>query len=210
MFRESSDDVGEMAEVVGSYINLLYCETIQAVKVKVFPKQKAWVDGTVKAALTGQTSTYNVGIISGDMTEYKVAAYGLRRTVKDAKRRYKDKVKADFNMGDPAQVGRGKDRETPFIVTGNDVRRVFKGVDGKKAAGPDQIPGRVLKFCANQLAPVYTKIFNTSLSQAVVPSCFKQSVVIPVPKKNTPPCMKDYRPVALTSAVGLRTETRFQ
>jgi hypothetical protein len=114
MFRESSDDVGEMAEVVGSYINLLYCETIQAVKVKVFPKQKAWVDGTVKAALTGQTSTYNVGIISGDMTEYKVAAYGLRRTVNDTKRRYVDKVEADFNIGVPAKVWKGQRIMTDF------------------------------------------------------------------------------------------------
>ena len=72
---------------------------------------------------------------------------------------------------------------------------------GKKAAGPDQIHGKVLKSWANQLAPVFSKIFYTSLAQAFVPSCFKQSVIIPVPKKNTPLCMNDYRPVALTSAV---------
>ncbi|KAK0151128.1 hypothetical protein N1851_007701 [Merluccius polli] len=43
MFCESLDDVGEFAEVVGSYVNLLYCETTQAVKIKVFPNQKPWV-----------------------------------------------------------------------------------------------------------------------------------------------------------------------
>lgn len=114
MFRESLDDVGEFADVVGSYINLLYCEIIQAVKIKVFPNQKTWVDGTVRAALTARTAAYNTGIISGDMTEYKVAAYGLRKIVKDAKRRYKDKVEADFIMGDPAQVWKGLRIMTDF------------------------------------------------------------------------------------------------
>ena len=91
--------------------------------------------------------------------------------------------------------------EPPFIVSESDVRRVFKGVNGKKAAGPDQIPERVLKSCADQLAPVYTMIFNTSLAQAVVPSCFKKSIIVPVPKNSLPSCLNDYRPVALTSAV---------
>ena len=81
------------------------------------------------------------------------------------------------------------------------MRRVFKGVNGKKAAGPDQIPERVLKSCADQLAPVYTMIFNTSLAQAVVPSCFKKTIIVPVPKNSLPSCLNDYRPVALTSAV---------
>ena len=91
--------------------------------------------------------------------------------------------------------------EPPFIVSESDVRRVFKGVNGIKAAGPDQIPERVLNSCADQLAPVYTKIFNTSLAQAVVPSCFKQSIIVPVPKKSKPSCLSDYRPAALTLAV---------
>ena len=59
-------------------------------------------------------SVHNAGIISGDMTEYKAAAYGLRRTVKDAKRQYKDKIEADFSMGDPAQVWKGLRIMTDF------------------------------------------------------------------------------------------------
>ncbi len=41
-------------------------------------------------------------------------------------------------------------------------------------------------------------IFNISLSQAVVPTCFKATTIIPVPKKSSPSCFNDYRPVALT------------
>ncbi|KAF7708963.1 hypothetical protein HF521_018020, partial [Silurus meridionalis] len=55
--------------------------------------------------------------------------------------------------------------------------------------------------CADQLSPVFTEIFNLSLEQSVVPSCFKQSTIVPVPKKPQPACFNDYRPVALTSVV---------
>ncbi len=35
-----------------------------------------------------------------------------------------------------------------------------------KAAGPDNIPGQVLKDCAEQLKEVFTDIFHISLHQA--------------------------------------------
>ncbi len=39
------------------------------------------------------------------------------------------------------------------------------------------------------------------LLPSVVPTSFKKSVIIPVPKNNKPSCLNDYRPVALTSIV---------
>ncbi|KAK1795559.1 hypothetical protein P4O66_001058 [Electrophorus voltai] len=89
----------------------------------------------------------------------------------------------------------------PLIITESDVRRVFKRVNTRKAAGPDGICGRVLKACANQLAPVFTDIFNLSLTLGIVPSSFKRSTIVPVPKKPRPSGLNDYRPVALTSVV---------
>ncbi len=47
-----------------------------------------------------------------------------------------------------------------------------------------------------QLTDVLTDIFNTSLSQAVIPTCLKSTFIIPVPKKFV--CLNDYRPIALT------------
>ncbi|KAK1784187.1 hypothetical protein P4O66_003976 [Electrophorus voltai] len=67
--------------------------------------------------------------------------------------------------------------------------------------GPDGICGRVLKACADQLAPVFTDIFNLSLTLGIVPSSFKRSTIVPVPKKPRPSDLNDYRPVALTSVV---------
>ncbi|KAK3534953.1 hypothetical protein QTP70_002045 [Hemibagrus guttatus] len=85
-----------------------------------------------------------------------------------------------------------------FIISEHDVRRAFRRVNTRKAAGPDRISGRVLKSCADQLAPVFTEIFNLSLTQSVIPTCFKESIIVPVPKKTHPASLNDYRPVALT------------
>ncbi|KAI2650776.1 hypothetical protein H4Q32_000841 [Labeo rohita] len=79
-----------------------------------------------------------------------------------------------------------------------DVRKTLSRVNPRKAAGPDNIPGRVLRDCAAQLTDVLTDIFNTSLSQAVVPTCLKSTSIIPVPKKSPVSCLNDYRPIALT------------
>ena len=43
-----------------------------------------------------------------------------------------------------------------------------KQVNIHKAAGPDGLPGRVLKACADQLASVFTDIFNLSLTESVI------------------------------------------
>lgn len=63
-----------------------------------------------------------------------------------------------------------------------DVQRTLTGVNTQKALGPDDIPGQVLRECADQLAYVLTYIFNTSLDQAIDPTCFKTAAIIPVPK----------------------------
>ncbi len=55
--------------------------------------------------------------------------------------------------------------------------------------------------CADQLAPIFTQIFNRSLELCEVPSCFKHSTIIRVPKKPFITGLNDYRPVALTSVI---------
>ncbi len=88
-----------------------------------------------------------------------------------------------------------------FTVSEDEVRRELKRVNVRKAAWPDGITGRVLRSCADQLAGLFTSIFNESLATSVIPTSFKKSVIIPVPKNSKPSCLNDYRPVALTSIV---------
>ncbi|KAK3508044.1 hypothetical protein QTP70_011305 [Hemibagrus guttatus] len=88
-----------------------------------------------------------------------------------------------------------------LCLTTADVEKTLCRVNPRKAAGPDNIPGRVLRECAEQLADVFTDIFNISLSSAVIPMCLKTSTIIPVPKKSPVSCLNDYRPVALTPII---------
>ncbi len=99
--------------------------------------------------------------------------------------------------------GSSRQRSENHVITvsEDEVRRALKGVNIRKAAGPDGITGRVLRSCADQLAGLFTSIFNESLATSVVPTSFKKSIIIPVPKNNKPSCLNDYRPVALTSIV---------
>lgn len=47
-------------------------------------------------------------------------------------------------------------------------------------------------------SPVFTTIRNLSLAKSVVPSSFKRSTIVGVPKNASPACLNDYRPVVFT------------
>ena len=84
-----------------------------------------------------------------------------------------------------------------ITVSAADVSKTFKQVNIHKSAGPDGLPGSVLRAYAAQLASVF--IFKISLSESVIPTCFKQTTIVPVPKHTKVTCLNDYRHVALTS-----------
>lgn len=52
-----------------------------------------------------------------------------------------------------------------------------------------------------QLPSIFTQIFNRSLEQCEVPSCFKRFTIILIPKKHKITGLNYYRPVALRSVV---------
>jgi hypothetical protein len=62
-----------------------------------------------------------------------------------------------------------------------DVRKTFKQVNIHKAVGPDGLPECVLRACMDQLSSVFTDIFKLSLTESVIPTCFKQTTIVPVP-----------------------------
>ncbi len=250
MFRESSADVSEFTDVALSFINMLTDQATETVTIRTFSNQKPWVDRTIRAAVNHRTAAYNAGLSSGNMSEYKSSCYALRRAVRAAKLRYRERIESHFQLNDSRRMWQGlkticssgnnssaevrtdpllaKELNTfygrfecnggatlPFSTSGSsrqssdhvftmsedEVRRELKRLNVRKAAGPDGITGRVLRSCADQLAGLFTSIFNESLASSVVPTSFKKSVIIPVPKNSKPSCLNDYRPVALTSTV---------
>ena len=63
------------------------------------------------------------------------------------------------------------------------------------------IPSSILGTCADKLVGMFTDIFNLSLSQFDVPTCFKMPTIVSVPKKVKVTEQNYYLPVALTSAI---------
>jgi hypothetical protein len=111
---------------------------------------------------------------------------------------------ARFEVGNTEACMRASAVPEDCVITLSavDVSKTFKQVNIHKAAEPDELPGRVLRACAEQQASVFTDIFNLSLSEFVIPTCFKHTnmfQVVPVPKNTKVTCLNDYRPVALTS-----------
>ncbi len=87
------------------------------------------------------------------------------------------------------------------IITSEEVCRTFKRVNTRKAAGPDRIIGRVLRECREELSVIYSHLFQVSVDTCSVPTAWKLSFVVPVPKISKPVVLNDYRLVALTSIV---------
>jgi hypothetical protein len=85
--------------------------------------------------------------------------------------------------------------------TAANTSKTFKHVNHRRAASPGGIPGRVLRACADQLGGVFTNIFNQSLTQSAVPTCFKRVTIIPVHMKAKVTELNDYRSVPLTSVI---------
>eukprot|EP00064_Thunnus_orientalis_P011537 superscaffoldBa00001673_g11568 len=78
---------------------------------------------------------------------------------------------------------------------------------GECTEGPDGIPGPMLRTCAEQLAGVFTDIFNLSMAQTVVLTNFKTASIVPVPKLSTATALNDFHPVALTPNIAKRFKT---
>jgi hypothetical protein len=74
-----------------------------------------------------------------------------------------------------------------ITLSAANVSKTFKQVNIHKAAVPYRLPGHVLRACSDQLASVFTDVFNLSLSESVIPTCFKQTTIVPVPKNTTDP-----------------------
>ncbi len=174
------------------------------------------------AEVRGLLKTRDEAFRSGDKAALKTARANLSCGIKNAKRSYAQKINNYFTDSrdtrslwqaiqtitdyKPPPQACEDDPSLPdtlnhfysWFEMQNDTpaqKLSLSRINPRKAAGPDNIPGRVLKDCAAQLTDVLT---DTSLSQAVIPTCLKSTTIIPVPKKSSVSCLNDYRPIALT------------
>jgi hypothetical protein len=118
------------------------------------------------------------------------------QTITDDKGKHNRELPSDTSLPDELNnfYVRFEASNTDCVVTlsATNVSKTFKEVNIHKAAGSDGLPGRVLRACANQLASVFTDIFNLSLTESVIPTCFKQTTLVPVPKNTKVTYLNDY------------------
>ena len=88
-----------------------------------------------------------------------------------------------------------------FSTTPESLLPILKQLDPRKSAGFDNIPTRVLKHAAEEIAPSLSHMFNASFQQASLPRDWKDATISPVYKKGDARMLTNYRPISLLSVV---------
>ncbi|KAK3520331.1 hypothetical protein QTP70_023296 [Hemibagrus guttatus] len=213
MFREAatnSDSINleEYTTSVTSYIGKRIDDMTVSKTITTHSNRKPWMNAERGEAHTHTQRIHGHFQDSGDsrrmwqgiqeITNYKTtpSACDSDSSLPDTLNDFYDRFEAQNNVAARKTIPAPNDQV--LCLSTADVRRTLCRVNSRKSAGPDNIPGRVLRECAEQLADVFTDIFNISLTSAVVPTCLRTMTIVPVPKKSTVSCLNDYRLVALT------------
>ena len=86
--------------------------------------------------------------------------------------------------------------DKPLVLSTADVAISLSKIK-RKAPGPDGIPYWILREFSATFAPVVTHIFNRSLSEGIMPLCFKEAFITPIPKCTNAKEVNNFRPISL-------------
>ncbi|RVE41474.1 hypothetical protein evm_013878 [Chilo suppressalis] len=81
------------------------------------------------------------------------------------------------------------------------VKKYLSKVDANKGSGPDGIHPYFIKMCCKQLAAPIAYLFRLSLSSAVMPLVWKQSLVVPIHKNGDKHNIRNYRGISKLSVI---------
>ncbi len=111
MFRAASDDdIEAYSDTVTCFIRKCIEDVVPTKTIRIYPNQKPWINSDVRSALSVRTSAFK----SGNIDNQKQASYDLRRSIKAAKRQYKNKVEEHFNNNNPRSMWQGINNITGF------------------------------------------------------------------------------------------------
>ena len=96
-----------------------------------------------------------------------------------------------------------------LLCTEAEVLSMINSLDASKSNGPDKISVRMLKGTASYIAPSLTQLFNISIRAAHFPQCWKQSIIVPIPKASKHNLPSNYRPISLLSTISKMLERHF-
>ncbi|KAK3089266.1 hypothetical protein FSP39_002210 [Pinctada imbricata] len=87
----------------------------------------------------------------------------------------------------------------PIKINEKGLEKLLQEINTTKSSGPDNIPNRILKECAAQLAPILKIIFQKSLDTGTLPKDWRDANISSIFKKGDKHLPENYRPVSLTS-----------
>lgn len=122
-----------------------------------------------------------------------------------------DKIRESFtDSGDAYEFDTSEGLDSSFScfdgLSLQEVKNMIS-VSSSKTSPLDPIPTSLIKQCSDELAPIISKIINSSLSSSHFPSAFKEAIVTPLLKKPTlQKIPKNYRPVSNLSYISKLTE----
>ena len=94
-------------------------------------------------------------------------------------------------------------------VTVKEVHNLLENMDKKKATGYDNIPPKILKVAADELAFSITNLINLSTEASCLPSNLKKSELPPLFKANDSLLSENYRPLSILPSISKVFENVF-
>ena len=89
-----------------------------------------------------------------------------------------------------------------ILCTGQEVFNLLNTLDTNKTSGPNGISGKMLKSTAISITPILTELFNLSITSGKIPSKWKLSSDVPIPKSSgKADNPSNYRPISHLSVV---------
>ena len=93
-----------------------------------------------------------------------------------------------------------QDSEIPFTiqpVSYLDVLREIKSLRSDCSCGPDNIPCKLAKLIADEIASPLTHINNSCIARDYFPKSWKMARISPIPKVDNPRENSDFRPISI-------------
>ena len=107
-----------------------------------------------------------------------------------------DQFSGASNYGIPINWSNDEAFDIEFCPTR--IQSLLSNINSNKACGPDEIHGKILKFCSSSLSHPLSLIFKISYNTGCIPRDWKVANVVPIHKKGSKDDVENYCPISFT------------
>ena len=121
-------------------------------------------------------------------------------------RTFESKSKLPEKKGEWIPSKGGNKQSSFMLLRVSATRKILQDINADKSTGPDSLPGRILKECAEELAAPITLLAKRLLVLGEWPDCWRRHWISPLYKKEATSQAKNYRGVHLTAVLSKTVE----